>query len=84
LKLRPVDEWNCMLVYTPANPAIHYLNPLAWVVFELSDGSSRAQIRQAYLTLNAGRVPEEEAARRLDSALDQLVADGLVIRTPGS
>jgi hypothetical protein len=72
-----------MLVYTPANPAIHYLSPLAWVVFELCDGSSRSDIEQNFLRLNAGRLSEEEARHRLRSALDQLVANGLVIRTPG-
>ncbi|MBV9729612.1 MAG: hypothetical protein JO309_09460 [Pseudonocardiales bacterium] len=55
LRLRPVDEWNCLLVYTPEAPAIHYLSPLAWVVFELCDGSPRADIQETYLRLNAGK-----------------------------
>src|SRR5262249_33610116 len=83
VRRRPVDEWNCMLVYTPEAPAIHYLNSLAWVVFELCDGSSRADIREAYLRLNAGRLDQAQARQRFDSALTQLVADGLVIQTPG-
>jgi hypothetical protein len=78
-----VDEWNCLLVYTPEAPAIHYLSPLAWVVFELCDGSPRADIQETYLRLNAGRLDETEACRRFDSALLQLVTDGLVIHTPG-
>lgn len=78
-----MDEWNCLLVYTPEAPAIHYLSPLAWVVFELCDGSPRADIQETYLRLNAGRLNEAEACRRFDSALLQLVTDGLVIHAPG-
>lgn len=72
-----------MLVYTPAKPAIHYLNPLAWLVFEICDGRSYTEVLEVFLRTNAERIPTNEARRRLDSALEQLVADGLVLRSAG-
>ncbi|MDQ1049652.1 hypothetical protein [Streptomyces sp. V4I2] len=77
-RLRPVPEWNCLLAYTPHKPAIHYLNPVAWVVVELCDGSSGTQIYATFKELNKGRISEPELQEAFESAMSQLLAGGLV------
>ncbi|MFE7612319.1 hypothetical protein [Streptomyces celluloflavus] len=67
-----------MLAYTPHKPAIHYLNPIAWVVIELCDGSSGSQIYATFEQLNKGRIGEPELKEAFESAMDQLVQGGLV------
>ncbi|MER6348675.1 hypothetical protein ACWC10_33585 [Streptomyces sp. NPDC001595] len=70
-----------MLAYTPHKPAIHYLNPVAWVVIELCDGSSGSQIYAALKQLDKGRIGEPELKEAFESAMDQLVHGGLVATT---
>ncbi|WP_030656328.1 MULTISPECIES: hypothetical protein [Streptomyces] len=67
-----------MIAYTPHKPAIHYLNPVAWVVVELCDGSSGSQIYAAFKELDKGRIGEPELKEAFESAMDQLVDGGLV------
>ncbi|CAL9280994.1 hypothetical protein [Streptomyces sp. SudanB182_2057] len=67
-----------MLAYTPHKPAIHYLNPVAWVVTELCDGSSGSRIYAMFEQLNKGRISEPELKEAFESAMDQLVRGGLV------
>ncbi|MFD9095766.1 hypothetical protein [Streptomyces collinus] len=67
-----------MLAYTPHKPAIHYLNPVAWVVTELCDGSSGSQIYATFEQLNRGRIGETELKEAFESAMAQLVDGGLV------
>ncbi|MFF9021294.1 hypothetical protein [Streptomyces eurythermus] len=71
-----------MLAYTPHKPAIHYLNPVAWVVTELCDGSSGSQIYAMFEQLNKGRISEPELKEAFESAMDQLVRGGLVTVNP--
>jgi hypothetical protein len=44
VRLRPVPELGHCLAYTPARPALHRLNPSAWLLAELSDGSPFTEI----------------------------------------
>ncbi|MER7736628.1 hypothetical protein ABTX80_37730 [Streptomyces erythrochromogenes] len=67
-----------MLAYTPRKPAIHYLNPVAWVVVELCDGSSGAQIYASFKELNKGRIGEPELQEAFESAMVQLLEGELV------
>lgn len=77
-RFRPIPEWNCMLAYTPRKPAIHYLNPVAWVVVELCDGSSGSQIFASFKELNKGRIGEPELQEAFESAMAQLLEGELV------
>lgn len=69
-----------MLAYTPHKPAIHYLNPVAWVVVELCDGSSGSQIYATFKELNKGRIGESELQEAFESAMAQLLEGELVAR----
>jgi hypothetical protein len=48
VRLRPVPELGHCLAYTPARPALHKLNPSAWLLAELSDGSPITAIAADY------------------------------------
>ncbi|MFD8421802.1 hypothetical protein [Streptomyces sp. NPDC059466] len=67
-----------MLAYTPRRPDIHYLNPVAWVVVELCDGSSGSQIFASFKELNKGRIGEPELQETFESAMAQLLEKELI------
>jgi hypothetical protein len=67
-----------MLAYTPRRPDIHYLNPVAWVVVELCDGSSGSQIFVSFKELNKGRIGEPELQEAFESAMAQLLEKELI------
>ncbi|NMJ43703.1 PqqD family protein [Roseomonas sp. JC162] len=48
VRLRPVPELGHCLAYTPARPALHRLNPSAWLLAELADGGSFEAIATEY------------------------------------
>lgn len=80
LRLREVPEWGCLLVYTPTNPNVHYLDTRSWLIFELCDSRSYEHLLSEF----AEAVPEgtEQAALRsaLDAGLDSLLLKGIVSR----
>lgn len=78
LRLRPIPEWQALIVYTPQRPDLHWLNPEAWMVLELANGEV-TQIADAYAR-EAGIDDAEEAYRIVDSCLQTLERKGIVER----
>lgn len=81
MRLRPVPELGYCLAYTPARPALHRLNPAAWLLAELADGSDLAAIAAEYAAAMAeagGGGDMGDAA----AGLEALVALGVVARVP--
>lgn len=48
LRVRPVPELGCCLVFTPDRPNLYSLNAKAWLVLELCRGQSSAALEAAY------------------------------------
>ena len=95
LRLRPVAEQGCCLVYRPPAPgvgtegprrapALHALNLTTWLVLSLCDGRDEAAITEEFIA--ALRETDGHGASRagLQSALGQLRALGLVQKTKGN
>lgn len=79
VRLRPVPELGHCLAYTPARPALHRLNPSAWLLAELADGSAldaiAAEFGETMAELGGGAVRAE-----VEAGLASLIALGIVGR----
>jgi len=81
LRIRPVPEMGCCLVYTPRNPNLYTLNATAWLILELCDGRSGAEIAASFATIvreSTGRTGEPGI---FVHGLEDLMAKGIVTRT---
>lgn len=78
LRTREVEEWNTLLVYTPDNPNIHYLNPTAWLIFELCDGRTKEQIEKEYLAAMSFAVSSVQAKKDLEDVLSTLLNNRVI------
>lgn len=78
LRVRPSKQGECLMVFSPAAPRIHWLDLNAWLIFELSDGRAYSDMERAYLEVVGARVAPDEARRQLRSGLDSLVRSTLV------
>lgn len=76
VRLRPVEEWEGLMAYTPERPALHWLNPVAWMVIELCDGKSEPEVVEAFREALPSKA--EQAAETVPQCLEMLVAKGLV------
>jgi hypothetical protein len=72
LRLRPLKEHGYLLVFTPSRPKLHWLNLNAWLIFELCDGKTEEQLRQAYLAAVSRKLSPDEAWSQLQAGLTQL------------
>jgi len=81
LRLREVPEWGSLLVYTPSHPDIHYLDARSWLLFELCDGRTGAQVLAEFRESVPDGVPPEQAEAAVVEALTALTEKGLVTRT---
>ena len=78
-RLRPVPELGHCLAYTPARPALHRLNPSAWLLAELADGSSLSAIAAEYgqaMTELGG----DPALSEVEAGLTSLIELGIIGR----
>jgi hypothetical protein len=78
LRARPATQGECLMVFSPGAPRLHWLDLNAWLIFELSDGRSFAELERAYLEVVGGRVEPDQARRQLHSGLEALVGSTLV------
>jgi len=78
VRVRGVPEMAVCLVFTPNNPEIFTLNPSAWLILQLCDGRSEAQIAQAYLGAVEPALSPEEVASEVHRGLSNLVKSGIV------
>jgi hypothetical protein len=82
LRTRPIPQWGQLLVYTPAQPRLHWLNLNAWVILELCDGRSEDQLRAAYREMVEPRLSPEQAEQHLTAGLNLLqLIDVVVLET---
>jgi hypothetical protein len=66
------------LVFTPDNPEIFTLNPSAWLILQLCDGRSEAQIAREYLAATEPAVSPEEVTSEVRRGLASFVKQGIV------
>ncbi|PDM38983.1 PqqD family protein [Parageobacillus toebii] len=80
LRTRAVEEWNTILIYTPHKPNIHYLNPTAWLIFELCDNRTYDEITKLYQEI----VPSDSSVtlKELEESLNMLLDAEIVICEP--
>jgi len=78
VRVRGVPEMAVCLVFTPNNPEIFTLNPSAWLILQLCDGRSEAQIARAYLEAVEPALSPEEVAGEVQRGLTSLVKSGIV------
>lgn len=78
LRARPAKEGECLMVFSPGAPRLHWLDLNAWLIFELSDGRTFAELERAYLEVVGGRMEPDQASRQLRSGLEALVGSTLV------
>jgi hypothetical protein len=81
LRLRPVPELACCLVYVPRPPALHGLNLTSWLVLSLCDGRDEAAIAKEYFELVTKVGGPGTARNAVEGALLQLEELRLVRRT---
>ncbi|ATB49615.1 aKG-HExxH-type peptide beta-hydroxylase [Corallococcus macrosporus] len=78
LRVRASKQGECLMVFSPAAPRIHWLDLNAWLIFELSDGRAYSDMERAYLEVVGARMAPDEARRQLRSGLESLVRSSLV------
>jgi hypothetical protein len=81
VRARPATQGECLMVFSPGAPRLHWLDLNAWLIFELSDGRTFAELERAYLEVVGGRVDPDQARRQLLSGLEALVGSTLVVPT---
>lgn len=79
LRVRAVPELERCLVFTPERPQLHTLNAAAWLVFELCDGRTLADIETAYRDALGVRA-EQAVAAELHAIVGGLIEHGIVHR----
>lgn len=76
--MRPIPELGTCIVYTPALPRLHKLNPTAWLALELVDGRSAQAIEAEFLARTAAQVSKATARSLLGSAVTMLLGCGIL------
>ena len=83
LRIRPVPEMNCCLVFVPERARLHTLNAPAWLALELCDGRDARALAAAYRSTlgGAGDAAADAAIEsELAGVLDALERNGIVER----
>jgi hypothetical protein len=78
LRTWPVEQGECLMTFSPAANTVRWLDLNAWLIFELSDGRTPAELERAYLDVVGARMAPNEARRQLRSGLDNLVSHALI------
>jgi hypothetical protein len=78
LKMRPLPELGYLLLFNPEHPKLHWLNPKAWLIFELCDGRAESGAYAQYAEVFPGGTSPGEIARELREGIDELVRLNLV------
>lgn len=81
IRLRPVPELACCLVYVPRPPALHGLNLTSWLVLSLCDGRAEAAMARDYFDAVAPVGGAGATPGALEAALIQLEALHLIRRS---
>jgi hypothetical protein len=83
IRIRPVNEMDVCLVYTPNSPKLYTLNPTAWLVMELCDGRDLAALERRYYAAIEPLRSREAAKTELRQAINDLISMGVVEITAG-
>ncbi len=78
LRVRPVPQMECCLVYTPSRPMLYTLNAPAWLAFELCDGRPRASSVAAYCQAVGQSMDDAQASAEFESIVEDLNVKGIV------
>jgi hypothetical protein len=80
LRTRVIEEWNTLLIYTPHKPNIHYLNPTAWLIFELCDNTKYDDIVECYKEIVS--VDSSAALKDVEDGLKTLLDAEIIVYEP--
>jgi len=79
IRVRPVPEWGCLLVYTPSSPNLHYLDGHSWFIFELCNEETYEQILTEFHECTPDGTSRNEAELALRTVLTTLLDKGVVV-----
>jgi hypothetical protein len=82
--MRPVPEAGICLVYNPRDPGLRTLTPAAWLLLELCDGRSFADLRSVYLAVVTRTRGARAAQAWFRDGLAQLQSHGLIEQQPAA
>ena len=76
LRLRPFLPWHAAIVYTPDEPAHHWLNSTSWLILEMCDGAAFSDLVRRF----ADSVPDkrDQATAIVETCLRDLEQKGLI------
>lgn len=80
VRVREMQEWNGVLVYTPDNPSVFYLNSTCWMILELTESMRVDQARHAFSELVADWLTPSDANSAFDEGLCVLEERGVIER----
>jgi hypothetical protein len=78
LRIRPVPELEKCIVFTPADPQLFTLNTTAWLILELCEGKTAAELEEAFCSLLESRLARDTAETQLKEGLDMLLASRII------
>ena len=78
MRVRGVPEMAVCLVFTPNNPEVFTLNPSAWLILQLCDGRSEAEIAREYLIAAEPALSPHEVASEVQRGLATLLEREIV------
>ena len=78
LILRPIPEWGCLFIYTPAKPDIHCLDARSWLLFELCDGRPFSDVLKEFTEAVPEGTADHEVLASATEALSTLVEKAVI------
>lgn len=79
LRTRPSPDVGGLLVFTPLNPNVYFLNYTTWTIFELCEGRTERDAREAFCEFMSGIATPEEANAAFDKGLTSLQTKGIIV-----
>lgn len=84
LRIRPVPELNCCIVFTPQRPHLYTLNPSAWLILELCDGQDGRSLEAAYRSAIEAQTDDASVDSELHAVVEDFEQKGIVERRPAA
>lgn len=82
LRIRPVPERECCIVFTPDRPNLYTLNATAWLILELCDGQDGRSLEAAYRSAIGAPPDSASAGAELRAVIADFEQKGIVERRP--
>lgn len=80
LRIRPVPELDCCIVFTPERPNLYTLNPSAWLILELCDGQDGRSLEEAYRSAIDAQANDASVGAELRAVIEDFEQKGIVER----